>query len=284
MIKFLFVVVLQIVTVGCSSGNNPEGLYVLEALDVEIQDPVKGYLEFKKDGELVAHWLVPESVIQVLSGYRETPEEKRHQTKGTPEHFTGAWETKGSDIALRVAGRGPSCRLAAGVLACKSGNGMKQTFRALAAGKQPEAWLKSGKPVTLPKEPPEVKGLDQVGEGALLSVKLHTDKGAATQTVRADIALKGKQEGGAVYVPKALSLQIAYPLLGDWPVATMTIRNNVTCESLKPEPSLSRAPVAFLRGRPSVQVQRLDFAFGCSSCSGCSNQVESKTLTFVAGH
>jgi hypothetical protein len=268
---------------GCSSGKSPEGMYELVRLDVEIQDPVKGYLEFKQGGELVAHWLVPESVIQVLSGFMETPAERRHQTKGSPEHFVGSWQTSGQGVELRVAGRGPSCKLEKDTLECAGSNGQKQLFRALAKGKAPDAWIKSGKPVKLSEDPADAKTFEQAGEGERLSLKLRVDKGASTQAVRADVALKKDGETGALFAPKSLGLRIAYPLLGDWPVATMTFENVLGCESVKPEHALSRMPIAFLRGRPSVQALRIDLVYGCPSCSACATQVENKTVSFVAG-
>lgn len=274
--------VLGLVAAGCSSGRDPVGIYALEKLDVEVQDPVKGYLELKKGGELVAHWLVPESLIAVLSGFKETPAERRHQTKSAPEHFIGTWKANGQQIDLRVAGRGPSCKLEKDALECTASNGQRQLFRGLGSAK-PDAWIKSATPVKLSDDRAEAKTFEQAGEGERLSLKMRVEKGTATQTVRADVALKKEGEKGAVFVPKSLALRIAYPLLGDWPVATMSIENPLSCASLQDEHALSRMPVAFLKGRPSVQVVRIDMVYGCPNCASCAHQVESQTLTFVAG-
>jgi hypothetical protein len=280
-IKVYALVLIAFGALGCTRGKNPEGTYELETLDVQIQDPVHGYLELKKDGVLWAHWLIPESVIQVLSGYQETPAEKRHQTKGSAEHFLGSWQSSSDGVALTVAGKGPTCKLTADKLVCASGNGTKQIYRPLAGGKGLPDWAKAGKPVELGKGKERAKPFGEWNQGALLSARIQAEKGTSTHALRADLALKDKQGPGALFSPKRLRLQIAYPLLGEWPVATMSFENDVTCDSIKSEQELSRSPVAFVRGRPSVQVERVDLEFGCERCSPCNKQVEAQTLSFV---
>jgi hypothetical protein len=282
-IKVAQLLLLAVMGVGCARGKNPEGVYELISLDVEVQDPVHGYLELKKGGVLTAHWLIPESVIALLSGYRETPAEKRHQFKGSAEHFVGSWQSAGSDIRLAVAGKGPTCRLLETRLECSSANGTKQIYQRLGAGMGLPDWAKSGKPVELGKGGEGAAPFGEWKEGERLSVRLDSERGAATDSVRADMIMKDDQATSGIFAPQRVRLQIGYPLLGEWPVATMTIQNDVTCETVKSETELRRSPVAFVRGRPSVQIQRVDLEFGCASCASCSAQVESKTLTFLSG-
>jgi hypothetical protein len=278
-------VVLGLVLGGCASAKNPEGSYEMEPLAVQNgQDPVLGFLELKKGGVLAAHWQLPDTAIAVLSGYRETPEERRHQTKHSAEHFAGTWETSGSAVVLSIAGKGPTCQLGVEGLECVSGNATKQTFRALAADKAPPKWVKAGKLIDLGKGAEAGKPFGEWNEGERLAIKIQAEKGSSTHGLRADIKLRDKQARGGIFTPKTLRLQIAYPPLGEWPVATMTFENEVTCEAAKSETELTKSPVAFLRGRPSVLVRRVDMEFGCSKCSSCQSQVETKTLTFLPAH
>lgn len=266
--------------VGCRTSEGPEGIYELQStVDGKA---LKGYLEIKPKGELWVHWLLPDGLFQVSSGFLETPESQRKvvTTATAPQHFRGLWEQAADNqVALDFNGARLHCTKPQRGLECSFGES-PQVLLQVSEDALP-GWAKATVP---PRSAPVgARPLGDWNDGELLSVRVYTETSGASNerlAVRADLAPKRPE--GVVLVPRHVALVLGHSskqsLVSAWPLAEFNFTNEIGCGTLRAGGKISRVPVAFVTAPIGTRVRLVALHYGCEGCGECTKDIETKAL------